>query len=368
MKNLIVGFLMLFCLDVFAYPENVTHGYANCMSCHAAPGGGGLLNDYGRSLSKELMSTWGGWENSEQPFFGAVKNTEWLRVGGHYRTIQTYVENQQIRQGKWFMMQQNLELGLTYNKISVIGTLGTYEGPNGTPNKGKFLSERHFLLWDLTNEVKLRLGKFRLNFGLNDPNHTRLTKQPLGFGSNSESYIMELSRFSEKDEIFLSADLGRMDLPRQRGTQKSMSVNYARYTSEKSKVGLSYLLGESETKRRNLAAVSGVVGDLEPALLKFEVAYEQSQSATATAVNKDLAAFAVILGYQKIQGLLPYLVSEHIQQDLKDSRTLQYAQGVGVQWLPIPHIEMQLEYKRQANLGAPVSRSDVGWLLFHLYL
>ena len=100
--------LLILSPHAFGYLENSSHGYANCMSCHVSPNGGGLLTDYGRSLSKELMSTWG-WEGSQAPLFGAIKQTNNFKVGGDIRTLQTHFENDQLRQGKFFLMQQNLE-------------------------------------------------------------------------------------------------------------------------------------------------------------------------------------------------------------------------------------------------------------------
>ena len=43
-----------------AFPDMIRHGYTNCTACHVSPSGGGVLNAYGRSLSKELISTWSG--------------------------------------------------------------------------------------------------------------------------------------------------------------------------------------------------------------------------------------------------------------------------------------------------------------------
>lgn len=368
MPRSLLGFtLLLFSIRSHGFVENVTHGYVNCMACHVAPAGGGLLNDYGRSLSQELMSTWS-WKNSEQPHFGAVQNTEWFRVGGDYRSIQTYFENAQVKQGKQFEMQKNLELGFMFSKIWLVGTLGIQEGPAGIPNKGDFLSERHYVLWNLTDETKLRAGKFRHSFGLYDPNHTRVTKQPLGFGPNSEAYILEFSKFSETDEIFISADLGRIDIPRNSTRETSISLNYAKYTSEKSKVGASVLFGESASSRRSLLGAYGVGSIVENFILKAEADYQQSHTAALPTERKDLVSSFLSLGYQATKGLLPYFVAEHLQQDLTDNSTQQSSAGIGVQWLPIPHIEVQAEFKKQTSKSVQASQSDSGWILFHLYL
>lgn len=367
LKFILFNIFLIVSLRSFGYVENVTHGYMNCMACHVSPSGGGLLNDYGRSLSHELMSTWS-WENSEKPLFGAATNTDWFRMGGDYRIIQSYFENSQVKQGKQFEMQKNIELGFTFSNLSIVGTLGTQEGPSGLPNKGNFLSERHYLLWNLNDEMKLRLGKFRLSFGLNDPNHTRLTKQPLGFGPNSESYILEFSKFTEFDEIFVSADLGRLDLPRDKTKEKSISVNYAKYFSENSKIGTSILLAENELLRRGLVGIYGISGFYERFVIKGEIDYQQSFASSQPAERIDLISSSASLGYQSTKGLLPYVLAEHLQTELNDSKSQQSIAGFGIQWLPIPHLEIQAEIKKQNDKGQPISQSDSGWIIFHFYL
>ena len=59
------------------------------------------------------------------------------------------------------------------------------EGPDETPEKEEFLSERHYILWETSENTRLRAGKFRQHFGINHPSHTRFVKEKLGFGSNS---------------------------------------------------------------------------------------------------------------------------------------------------------------------------------------
>ena len=176
MKNLIILTIILSNLTLHGFVENSTKGYVNCMACHVAPNGGGVLTDYGRSLSAELMSTWKVTKGFENPFYGGVKNTENIKFGGQYRVIQVYAENDQVEIKKQFTMQNNLEFAVKYMKAYFVGTVGRVEGPDETPEKGNFLSERHYALWETSEDTRLRVGKFRQHFGINHPNHTRFVK------------------------------------------------------------------------------------------------------------------------------------------------------------------------------------------------
>jgi hypothetical protein len=56
-----LGFSLLLLVSgrAMGFPDLIRHGYTNCIACHVSPNGGGVLTKYGRSLSKELLSTWG---------------------------------------------------------------------------------------------------------------------------------------------------------------------------------------------------------------------------------------------------------------------------------------------------------------------
>lgn len=85
----------------WAFIENTVKGYPNCMACHVSPRGGGLLNDYGRSVSNEMMSTWQ-IDGFEPPLGGLVENSERVTYGGHLRTIQTRSEDERRTLGRFF--------------------------------------------------------------------------------------------------------------------------------------------------------------------------------------------------------------------------------------------------------------------------
>ncbi len=367
MKLIIALVSILVSINASAFVENVTHGYPNCLACHVSPSGGGLLNDYGRSLSKELMSTWG-WKGSEDPLFGAVKNKEWLKVGGDIRTIQTYLENSNVKQGRQFNMQRNVELGVKADKTWFVGTFGSQEGPEGTPHKGDFLSERHFLLWDTSEDTKVRVGKFRLNYGIYEANHTRVTKSPLGFGSNSETYNLEFSKMTDNYEMFLSSGLGRIDIPRDQSSERNIAATYVQYINSKAKAGVSALIGESQLQRRSLVGLFGISPLFEKGVLKSEVDFQRSNSASAPDRQQDLFSGYISTGYFLAKGFYPYLFIEYLHQDLNVASTKQEAPGFGVQWLPLPHVELQAEFKRQVIAATPGTANNIGWFVFHLYL
>lgn len=344
-------FLFLYAAPSYAFVENVTHGYFSCLACHVSPSGGGLLNDYGRSLSKELMSTWG-WEGSERPLFGAVENTERLKFGGDLRILQSYLENSKIRQGRRFTMQQNVELGLNHDKLWAVGTAGSFEGD--------FISERHYLLWETSEESRLRVGKFRVAYGIYDPNHTRVTKAPLGFGPNSETYNLEFTKFTEADELILTAGLGRLDKPHDETSERTLIATYSRFLGSTGKAGVSAMVADGLNERRSLLGVFAVFPPLERTVLKIELDYQRA--------TRELVAGHLMGGYELFKGVLPYFFFEYLDPDLAHGRSKQSAPGLGLQWLPLPHIELQAEYRKQILESAPGEPNDIAWIIFHFYL
>ena len=56
MIKLLVFVSSLFYLnEAGAFAQNAVHGYPACIACHVSPNGGGLLTDYGRSLSRYIL-------------------------------------------------------------------------------------------------------------------------------------------------------------------------------------------------------------------------------------------------------------------------------------------------------------------------
>src|ERR1700720_2791062 len=101
----------LFSSSAWAFPEMVRHGYVNCSSCHISPTGGGVLTQYGRELSREILSTWGTQNEDESKFaYGWVPLPGWLDAMGLYRGVYAYQDTPFIRQGQYIFMENDVEL------------------------------------------------------------------------------------------------------------------------------------------------------------------------------------------------------------------------------------------------------------------
>lgn len=370
MKTSLTLLVLIYSVLTFGYVENVTKGYPNCMACHISPNGGGILSDYGRSLSSELMSTWKVYEGFEKPFYGLGENTDNIKLGGQYRKIQVHAENDQIELQREFDMQNNFEFAMKYMETFLVGTIGRKEGPEETPDRGEFLSERHYVLWESSDETRLRVGKFRQHFGINQPNHTRLVKQSLGFGSNSETYNLEFSKYFEDAEINTSTSLGKLfSKEDEDDAQRNFVFNYTYYASGSSRIGGSFLVGKSETYRRNILGVNAIFPIGDHGVGRSEVNLEKKNTITGDELGPEVSALYGDhqYGYKVFKGGLAYLIFEHGQSNLDDHEQLITSPGLGFQFLPIPHLEIQLEYQKRSyhvDLDNPEHRS---FALVHLY-
>lgn len=361
-------FVLTLPVEVHSFIENVTHGYPACITCHVSPSGGGLLTDYGRALSNEVLSTWTASENFAQPLFGAVKNTENVQWGGDFRTIQTYLDNANVKKGQLFVMQQNVEVGVITGSVQFVATAGTQEGPKQMPGRGEFLSERHYVLWTPAENSRLRVGKFRQNYGMNTPIHTRLIKSRFGFGALSETYNMEFSQFFEKYEISVTSSLGRIDKPRDPNSERNISGQFVHYLNGSARLGASVLLGESAMERRTLAGIHGAFPIGEHFIGLFELDYKYGHYTTSPQQPVNAFASFVKLGHRPFNGAMTYLLYEHYSESQGSNYNLTQSPGIGLQWLPLTHFNIQAEFLNRTTSSNSGNSDKVAWLLFQFYI
>lgn len=349
---------------LFGFPEMIRHGYANCITCHVSPNGGGLVTSYGRALSQEVLSTWQR-ENESNFVYGLVKTPDWLNAGGDFRFVQTHLDTPDLKSGRFIYMQADVEAAATFGKVTVLTTFGKsneIEAPRFIDN---FMSRRHFVIYQPTNEVYFRAGRFQRAFGINLPDHIVGTKRGLGWDFGTETYNLEAAWIGESLDVFVTGIFGRpdnLDLNREKG----LALRVGHNLGNTYKAGLSYSYGSNNTARRHLVGPYALLGFRPDLFLLAEIDF-QNQQPTAGDKLWGWANYGR-LDFEPIQGLHLFLTHDLIRADFKNETTLKRSYGGGIQFFPRAHFEFLGSYQKQGNRLISAEDNDFFWLMMHYYL
>ncbi len=366
--NSVVYFLLIFFMGgpIWAFPENVRHGYFTCTSCHVSPSGGGVLTPYGRSLSAELMSTWGttkvsGFLFSDQE--DEERNPPWFRAQGLLRGVQTYRNTPAIEKALWIPMQADLEGGYDSEKFAIIGTLG-YHAKKGSTDLVEAFSRRHYILYRWNDNWVNRAGKFMFSFGLNEPDHITATRRGLGWDQGSETYNFETSYLGDSHSETLTFISSSPELDNVK-RDTALALNTGFFAFKNSRIGFSLYGGEQITSKRIVYGLYWILSLTEKAYLSSEVFIQNRQDKIRLEKKNGYATFHR-LGYEITKGLFPYIQADRSFLDTTDKSAKLDSYGLGIQWLPFPHFEvMGFVGKEQTAENDP---TDFAWLIFNFYI
>jgi hypothetical protein len=354
----IVAALLAAGSHVYAYPEMIRHAYTACTTCHISPDGGGLLSGYGRALSGEVLSTWHT-ETEAEFLYGAVKTPEFLSFGGHFRAVQTYLNNDVIEQGRFVFMQADLEAGAHIDKkFILVGTFG-YDDTSG-----EFVSRRHYLRFqpDLKSPLYLRAGRFYPSYGIHLPDHVVWIRSKLDWGMPlREPYTFEASYLGAEYQHILSGFVSRPD---DSVTDSGVSLSSQIVLSKTAKAGASAAYTARLGQNRFLFGPNASIGFTPEFFLLTEVGAQRLSNLT-TGQNTWSAYGYARLDYEVYTGIHFYGVTEMGRSNFNTTPVSQ-GYGFGTQFFPRPHIELRAEYQRQR--GDRPLWSDVAWVMGYYYL
>jgi len=125
-----------------AYPQwQLTSGAVRCNECHYGPGGGGLINSYGRDAIGDQLSTFGG----DGAFLhGKVSPPRWLALGGDVRGafVTNGVQDPNGTTVAAFPMQADVggrvALPRGFSLLATLGYLGRTRAPEGDATGQEF--------------------------------------------------------------------------------------------------------------------------------------------------------------------------------------------------------------------------------------
>jgi hypothetical protein len=355
---LITLFSLLIVENAHAFPEMIRHNYPNCIACHEAPSGGGLLTPYGRTISHSVLSTWGG-EKEARPFYGAFDNKytqSWLNIGGDVRALQLHTNSKTMMQGMFIRMQTGVEAAVKYKQFKAVSFFGKQEAGNMVRGK----SIRHFLMYQPTDEISVRVGRFIPNFGLNIPEHILATRRGLGFDQGTERDQIEGMWNGEK--LNVSGSFSKTVKTEQKKTQENAftaQVNYVVYDTYR--LGFNTWFGNEKQKTREIYGVNAVLGFTEKLyyLSEFDLQYGFDN-------KRGLFHFSK-LGYEIVKGFHLLALEEYRKTDLKNEKTLLNAHGLGFQWFPRPHFDFEAIWNKRRLAQQSNDYTDYAYLMMHYY-
>ncbi len=368
--TLVVG-VILVSNHAHAFPEMVRHGYINCTSCHVSPAGGGLMSPYGRSMSKEILSRWS-YEGEENLLHGAVKSEQinsWINgsrevgfnVGGDVRYIQLYRDSSTLEQGKFFPMQRDLEAAFRFYRLTVVANYGIeYE-----PGEDTFDSRRSYVMYQATDELSVRVGRFLPIFGVMVPDHYANIKRGLGFDQGRERNSAEINYIQDRLQATVSVAKSPKSLAdNQEESAVTGQLNYA--FADKYKVGVSVWDGELEASKRRIYGLHAIWGFSHELYAISELDLQTTTSLTTNLKTEGLFYFQRV-GYEFTRGLHLIGQVDGGKSDMDNNITETFSYGVGLNFYPRPHFEIQSLWSRASIRAVDSEPMDMAHLLFHYY-
>lgn len=340
--KLFVVYVFLFCTQAWGFPQLSRHGYFNCNACHYSPSGGGLLNPYGRELSAELLSTFSR-EGESKPFYGIIPDSDHFTVAGYVRAVQVLTDNISVREAKAILMQSDLELGVLLGPFTAVGSIGRRQITFDGLVAHQAFSRTHYLLYSTPFGLNLRAGRFMPAWGLNHPDHSLWVRRDLAFGNDSERYTAELSFLAESFSVIGSVINGSMNDRYSRSNENARSILVQHVIGESSRVGLDFYKGDSPLWTRKIFGGFSLLSWSKAVFSQIEANYQWKRT------TKSEAGYVAshLLNWEIKKGIIPYFSQQYesLDRDHYELRSSSY--GVGVNWYPRPHLEIQGQVGRK---------------------
>ena len=352
-----------FSIKSFAFPEMIRRNYVNCSSCHVSQTGGGILNSYGRSISYEVLSTWGSAEEARA--FYAIDSdavTEWLNVGGDVRVLQWHYEDENIKIGKGFLMQAELAFALTVEKwtaMMAVGKVDTIE------NKIEAVSPKYYLSYQASDEFSVRIGRTIPVYGLQIPQHNFFIKDRLLIGEDTERDNVESFWIGEDWNFSLGLSKSNKE-SKVKDVENAVSGHMARSLGSAAKVGFSIWNGDATAFKRTMIGIDAAVGFTEKVYLLSEIDHVSRTTKSSGLETKSIYELFK-LGIEFKKGIHAQFVQQYGKPDVENAVEIQ-SYGAGVLWYPRPHFEVEFLWQKQRILGSfSPAFTDYAYLLAHFY-
>ena len=201
-----------------AEPTFLSKQYPRCTACHYSASGGGLLTPYGRSLSREEISTFGrqgaggvpgGGARGEEGFlFGALSSESPVQLGLDVRPSHLAVDVAgRALPDRNFLMNLDLQAAWRQGRWTAYGTLGREPARGGA----RPVSYEHWVAYQATDGLSVRGGRFLPAYGVRFADHTSFTREGLDLAQDGQVYGVEVGLSTDRTLLQVSAGPGRAE-------------------------------------------------------------------------------------------------------------------------------------------------------------
>ena len=190
-----------------AEPIFLARQYARCATCHFSPTGGGLLTPYGRSLSREELSTSGaggggaGAGREHEFLFGALGGAPGdVSLGVDLRPAHLDVERAGVAETRDFLMNAELVAALRRGSWTAYAQVGRQ------PRRAdeRIASFEHWLSYQ-ARTFGARAGRFLPAYGVKLADHTSFSRDTLALDNDDQVYALELSYTGDRQLVQVAA-------------------------------------------------------------------------------------------------------------------------------------------------------------------
>ena len=393
---LIVFKMLIWSSMVKAFPELLRHGYRNCLNCHSTFSGGDKLSPYGKSMAHELLSrspltginifqkkqsfeT----ENPDPKDENAIEETGGSEIQSekiiwdwelHLRWLQTHRNNSRFSEGRFFLMQTDMDIEIRNNEWQLYGSFGRVEPTEKVGALRDFVSVPRAWIQYLksneeeTNRYSLRLGQFIPNYGIFIAEHFSVQRRFLNLVPGMERRNFELSL--EFENYFLLVDLieGRVRLNRVE-QEKGLLAKLVWQGRDGFQIGINAMTlrentnseAQDKTKESEVIGVFGVLGWNTQLSQLFQIDFVEHPRSM-----RELAFYSKF-SYEFTQGINFFTTQEYLNQDLRQSKNHFEAVGLGLQYFPAYGVDIQTTVRQEKNTGVSKEADSVIWILGHFY-
>jgi hypothetical protein len=353
-----------------AYPQwQLSTGTARCNQCHYSPGGGGLINSYGRDAVGDQLSTFGG---NGGFLHGAVDLPAWLALGGDFRGafVDNDVQDPNGNTVAVFPMQADVAarvgFPMGFSVSGVLGLRGQVRNPdlivpdqNFQPvSTSQLLSREHYVMWQPEAlGPYLRAGRFYAPYGLRMAEHNLYVERDLGFDEGWETYNVSGGIIEAHQELHVTAFAP--DFWRHIGSDEKGFAAYleTRFRDDTIAVAGQARLALSPGVSKLMAGVVGKVYLDGPHMLLMGEVDAVNQTFTELAnTNRTQMVGAVGFSLFPLNGVMITVLGERNQLDVQidDAWT---AGTLLINWFPYAHFEVQLMERLQFPTGGDMANT-----------